>query len=80
MTTINPLLGRGAVEAELAVTHLNAAALARREGWSVKTVYNRRANGGDLPPSISRSGRPRWRLSDVIAWENAQIEAPRNTK
>lgn len=68
------------VEAEMATVHFDAAGLARRYGWDVRSLYNLRARGGDLPPAILVSGRPRWRLSDVIAWENAHLETPNTSK
>lgn len=54
--------------------HLTARELAARLHLSVRTIYNRRSRGEDLPPSINYMGRPRWRLSDVIAWEEAQLK------
>lgn len=54
--------------------HLTARELAARLHISVRTVYNRRSRGEDLPPSINYMGRPRWRLSDVIAWEESHLK------
>ena len=62
------------VEAELQTVHLTTAQLAHRLNVSVKTVYNRRANGGELSPCINFMGHPRWRLGDIIAWEESQLE------
>lgn len=51
-------------------TFLNEHALAERWAISVKTLRNRRVTGGFLPfVKLSRSVR--YRLSDVIAWEEA---------
>lgn len=51
---------------------LDERALAERWSISVKTLRNRRVTGGFVPfVKISRSVR--YRLSDVIAWENTSL-------
>ena len=51
---------------------LDEHALACRWSISVKTLQNRRVAGGFIPfVKISRSVR--YRLSDVIAWEEANL-------
>lgn len=51
---------------------LDERALAQRWSISIKTLRNRRVTGGFVPfVKISRSVR--YRLSDVIAWENASL-------
>ncbi len=68
------------VALELQTVHLDAAQLAHRFNISTKTVYNKRSSGGQLPPCINFMGRPRWRLSDVIAWENANLDHAQDTR
>jgi hypothetical protein len=49
---------------------LTEAEVARRQGRSVKTLQNQRVNGDGIP--FLKLGRSvRYRLSDVIAWEEA---------
>lgn len=50
--------------------YLTVQQLADRYGFKAKTIYmwNTRGTG---PPYV-KVGRPRYRLSDVIAWENAR--------
>lgn len=53
--------------------HLSPEQLAVREGVSLATVYQWNSRGGG-PPFIKIAGRlVRYRLADVIAWENAQF-------
>ncbi|WP_417374127.1 helix-turn-helix transcriptional regulator [Glutamicibacter protophormiae] len=59
---------------ELHTVHLTPSQLAERLNMSVRTIYNVRSRGGDLPRAMIYGGRPRWRLSDVIAWEESQLE------
>lgn len=48
--------------------------LARRQNRSVKTIRNQRVLGGGVP--FIKIGRlVRYRLSDVIAWENARLHS-----
>jgi predicted DNA-binding transcriptional regulator AlpA len=57
-------------------THLTISDLARREGVPANTVYawNAKRTG----PRYIRVGRHvRYRLADVIAWENAHAVDPR---
>lgn len=35
---------------------------------ALRTIYNRRATGGDLPPAIVLGQRLRFRASDVALW------------
>lgn len=62
------------IDTELQTVHLTPCELAGRLNMSVKTIYNIRSRGGDLPRAMLYGGRPRWRLSDVIAWEESQLE------
>lgn len=56
----------------LANALLDETALADRWKWSVKTLRNKRVTGGFIPfVKISRSVR--YRLSDIIAWEEAHL-------
>lgn len=51
---------------------LNEHQLAERQQRSVKTLRNQRVTGGGVP--FCRLGRSvRYRLSDVIAWEEARV-------
>ncbi|MCJ2071263.1 transcriptional regulator [Methylobacterium sp. J-030] len=48
--------------------------LARRQNRSVKTIRNQRVLGGGVP--FIKIGRlVRYRLSDVIPWENARLHS-----
>lgn len=48
--------------------------LARRQNRSVKTIRNQRVLGGGVP--FIKIGRlVRYRLSNVIAWENARLHS-----
>lgn len=35
---------------------------------ALRTIYNRRATGGDLPPAIVIGGRLRFKTADVEHW------------
>lgn len=49
---------------------LTEAEVARRQSRSIKTLQNQRVSGGGIP--FLKLGRSvRYRLSDVIAWEEA---------
>lgn len=39
-----------------------------------RTIYNRRATGGDLPPAIILGRRVRFKLSDVHRWMDGHKE------
>lgn len=39
-----------------------------------RTIYNRRATGGDLPPAIVLGRRVRFKLSDVHQWMECHKE------
>ena len=64
----------------MAETFLTPADLAQRIGYSVATLARWRIEGSGPPfmkPGASLRARVRYRLSDVVAWENAC--ARRNT-
>ncbi|MGO4524972.1 helix-turn-helix transcriptional regulator [Microvirga sp. 2MCAF35] len=44
--------------------------VAHRQGRSVKTLQNQRVSGGGIP-FLKLGGAVRYRLSDVIAWEES---------
>ncbi|MFS2291723.1 MAG: helix-turn-helix domain-containing protein [Actinomadura sp.] len=51
--------------------HLTPDDLAKREGVPVSTVYQWNSRGGG--PKFMKIGRHvRYRLSDVVAWENSR--------
>lgn len=62
------------IDTELQTVHLTPGQLAARLNMNVKTIYNMRSRGGDLPRAMLYGGRPRWRLSDVIDWEESKLE------
>ena len=41
---------------------------------ALRTIYNRRATGGDLPPAIVLGRRVRFKLSDVHHWMDCHKE------
>lgn len=56
--------------------HLSPEQLAAREGVSLATVYQWNSRGGG-PPFIKIAGRlVRYKLADVIDWENAHKHHP----
>jgi len=57
--------------------HLSPDDLAKREMVPVATVYQWRARGTG-PPGFRVGRHVRFRLADVIAWEEAQIAADRH--
>ncbi|MGP7814332.1 helix-turn-helix transcriptional regulator [Glutamicibacter soli] len=67
------------VAEELHTVHLSLPELAKRLNVKESTIYAWRHKQYG-PPAMQLGRQLRWRLSDVVAWENAQIEAPRNTK
>lgn len=52
---------------------LTTVELAERWGCAPKTIRNRIAAGGALPP-VTRLAGPRFAIADVIAFENARRE------
>ena len=55
--------------------HLSPEELAEREGVPVQTVYGWNKTGGG--PSRMKIGRHvRYRLADVIAWEESRLVGP----
>ncbi len=40
-----------------------------------RTIYNRRANGGDLPPAIVLGRRVRFKAADVHQWMERHRES-----
>lgn len=59
--------------------HLSPEGLAQREGVSVQTVYgwNKTRTG---PPFMKIGRHVRYRLLDVIAWENARTVPTRDAQ
>lgn len=59
----------------MAEKHLTVQDLAEREGVAVGTVYgwNRDRKGPKYIKFGAGGGRVRYRLTDVIAWEKAQL-------
>jgi predicted DNA-binding transcriptional regulator AlpA len=53
---------------------LDVPQLADRWGVSVKVVYGLRYRN-DCPPAVRIGRELRWRLEDVVAWEDARREA-----
>lgn len=51
--------------------HLSPEQLAAREGVELATVYQWNSRGGG-PPFMKIGRLVRYKLADVIAWENAQ--------
>ena len=47
---------------------LTPAELAQLLGLSLQTIYNRRNNGGCLPPAIMLGRQVRFRQEDVDIW------------
>ncbi len=54
--------------------HLSPEDLAEREGVSVQTVYGWN-KAGLAPPRMKVGRHVRYRLADVIAWENSRLVA-----
>jgi len=50
---------------------------AERYGIKIGTVYSHLSRGTNLPPFFKIGSKTFWRLSDVIAWEEAQLKAKR---
>jgi excisionase family DNA binding protein len=53
---------------------LTPAELAQLLGLSLQTIYNRRNNGGSLPPAIMLGRQVRFRQEDVDTWLQEQYE------
>lgn len=64
---------------ELHTVHLMLPALASRLNVKESTIYAWR-NRGYGPPAMLLGKHLRWRLSDVIAWEQSQLESPQHSK
>jgi predicted DNA-binding transcriptional regulator AlpA len=58
--------------------HLSPEDLAEREGVPVQTIYSWNKTG-DAPPRIRVGRHVRYRLADVIAWENSRTVASGRT-
>ncbi len=56
--------------------HLSPEQLAEREGVPVETVY-RWNKDGQAPPRMRMGRHVRYRLADVIAWEETRIVGTR---
>ena len=56
--------------------HLTPEDIAEREGVPLATVYQWASRGGG-PPGFRVGRHRRYRLADVIAWEEQQIAADR---
>lgn len=54
--------------------HLSPADLAEREGVPLETVYGWNKEG-TAPPRMRLGRHVRYRLADVIAWENSRTVA-----
>jgi predicted DNA-binding transcriptional regulator AlpA len=55
-----------------AESYLSVQDLAKRYGVAVQTVYHWNHKG--TGPRFTRAGRlPRYRLNDILAWENARM-------
>lgn len=62
----------------MAEKHLTLKEFAEREGVPTETVYQWNSRG--LGPRYLRIGRHvRYRLADVIAWEDARLVDPRKS-
>jgi len=57
--------------------HLSPEQLAEREGVPTSTVYQWASRGGG-PPGFRVGRHRRYRLADVIAWEDQQVAAGRH--
>lgn len=57
--------------------HLSPQDVADREGVPLSTVYQWRSRGGG-PPGFRVGRHVRFRLADVVAWEESQIAADRS--
>src|SRR5688572_11827924 len=53
--------------------------VAIRQHRSIKTLQNQRVSGGGIP-YLKRSRSVRYRLSDVIAWENSHLRTSTSEK
>lgn len=58
--------------------HLSPAELAEREGVPLETVYAWNKDG-TAPPRLRIGRHVRYRLADVIAWENSRTIASGRT-
>ena len=54
------------------VKHLSPEDLAEREGVPLETVYGWNKTG-DAPPRMKIGRHVRYRLADVIAWEESRL-------
>ena len=55
-----------------ATKHLNKHELASRWNCSVRTIEDRRASG-ELPPAFKSGAVLRWRLTEILAYEEANL-------
>lgn len=53
---------------------ISARQLAGLLSLSVRTIYDRRRDGGDLPPLYDIGGRIRFRTDEVAEWLDARRE------
>jgi hypothetical protein len=60
--------------------HLNEVELSRRLRLSERTLQRWRWKKNKGPPYIKAGGRVLYRLSDVIAWEEANRKSPAEDK
>lgn len=67
MEDVTPAPSEGAAQER----HLSPEQLAEREGVELATVYQWNSRGGG-PPFMKIGRLVRYRLADVIAWEDAQ--------
>jgi len=74
-STVRFMLCGMATELQFTNSFLTPKKLGERWGLATQTIYNRVAVGAAMPPSIRfPSGARRWRLEDVVSWENAHTE------
>ncbi|WIV43047.1 helix-turn-helix transcriptional regulator [Glutamicibacter nicotianae] len=64
---------------ELQTVHLALPELASRLNVRPSTIHAWRSKGYG-PPAMLLGKHLRWKLSDVIAWEQAQLESPQHSK
>ena len=56
---------------------LGVAGFAERYGLKIGTVYSHLSRKTNLPPYFKIGAKTFWRLSDVLAWEEAQLKEKR---